>query len=39
VLNDDWVNQQLNAFSFGDLGRPQQEINDCRVDLERRAGG
>jgi hypothetical protein len=37
ALADDWVNQQLNSFSFGDLNAQQQQLEDCRTDLERRA--
>jgi hypothetical protein len=37
ALTDEWVNLQLNTFAFGDLNAQQQQVEDCRLALERRA--
>jgi hypothetical protein len=38
ALTDQWVNQELNTFAFGNLTQQLQQIEDCRLALERGVG-
>jgi hypothetical protein len=39
ALTDEFVNDQLNNFAFGDLARTQREIDQCQQRTEQTPGG